>query len=222
MTQLSSPLTFEVRITPAIEREYKRRGVFPELRNDFAKAIVHSATGVYEMDEQAVQALLDDANGMLARRAELPRGTVRAYSCLLRALEDQLAPAPTRASAQLEVVALPALEIHHYPPRFSSYYGSLQQLIDAKLLPDGYRFPDGELGRVERWSDGRLQYQLCRRHASADHAKREDYSADHWWLRIVDTAHEFSDRIAEVRGKELAAAPDVQGSDKLRAMRGGR
>lgn len=116
--------------------------------------------------------------------------------------------------------SLPPMQTCHYPPRFSCYYGSLQQFIDAKLLPVGYRFPEVEGFYVERWTDGRLQYQLCRRHASADHAKREDYSADHWWLRIVDTAHEFSDRIAEVRGKELAAAPDVQGSEELRRLRG--
>jgi hypothetical protein len=115
---------------------------------------------------------------------------------------------------------LPSMQSCHYPPRFSSYYGSLQQFIEAKLLPVGYRFPEAEGFHIERWTDGRLQYQLGKRYASADHAKREDRSADHWWLRIVDSAHAASDHIVEVRGRELAAAPDVEGSDELRRLRG--
>jgi len=85
----------EVRISPVLEREYKRRNVFPTLRLEHALRIVNGATGVYTVALDEAQRLLDDARSMQLDR-ELPRGTPLAYSCLARNLATVLKQAERR------------------------------------------------------------------------------------------------------------------------------
>lgn len=96
MTQQSASFAIKVHITPAMEREYKRRGVFPSLRIDLASVVVNGGTGVYPLEPESAQALLDDALAMLTRKAELPRGKARSYDALRRSLQWELAPPSSR------------------------------------------------------------------------------------------------------------------------------
>lgn len=85
----------EVRISPVLEREYKRRNVFPALRLDHALRIVNGATGVYVVAIDEAQKMLDDARAMQLDR-ELPRGLPMAYGCLARNLATELQRAERR------------------------------------------------------------------------------------------------------------------------------
>lgn len=77
-------------ISPVIEREFKRRGVFPELRLEAADRIVSGATGVHRMANRAAEELLADAKAMYSHGHELPRGAKVAYAALVRNVEAML------------------------------------------------------------------------------------------------------------------------------------
>lgn len=77
-----------VKISPVIDREFRRRDVFPELRLESAAQIVNGATGVHKLTVGAAQALLRDAKAY--QMCDLPRGVPVAYSALARNLEFSL------------------------------------------------------------------------------------------------------------------------------------
>ncbi len=70
-------------ISPVIEREFKRRDIFAELRLENARRIQNGATGVHDVSVELAKALLADAKVMQNRR-DLPRGTPLAYTALVR------------------------------------------------------------------------------------------------------------------------------------------
>ena len=74
----------EVRISPVIEREYKRRDVFHQLRLRNAKRVQNGATGVHIVTVALAMEIVVDAEGMKAHRRELQRGIPAAYSALVR------------------------------------------------------------------------------------------------------------------------------------------
>ena len=80
-----------VRISPTIEREFRRREVFPELRLEAAVRVVNGATGIYETSVERAAEIAEDAKAMTARARELPRGIPVAYGALLRNVEALLA-----------------------------------------------------------------------------------------------------------------------------------
>jgi hypothetical protein len=81
-----------VEITPTMEREFMRRGMFPELRLENAVRIINSATGVHRVTQaRAAEVLVDaDALRQWPASAELPRGVANAYSALARKLKETL------------------------------------------------------------------------------------------------------------------------------------
>lgn len=81
--------TVEVRITPTVEREFKRRDIFPHLRIEKARRIINGATGVFDVSIDDAEALLKDAEEQRRRYGELPRGV----STALGSLVDYLRPA---------------------------------------------------------------------------------------------------------------------------------
>lgn len=78
-----------VRISPVIEREFKRRDVFAELRLEHAKSIINGATGVHQVSMARARELLVDAVAQRGNR-ELPRGIPMAYSSLVSNLEASI------------------------------------------------------------------------------------------------------------------------------------
>lgn len=79
-----------VLISPVVEREFKRRNVFPELRLETATRIQNGATGLHRVNFAVATALVTDARAMLAQRHDLPRGIPRAYSALVRNISASL------------------------------------------------------------------------------------------------------------------------------------
>lgn len=78
-----------VQITPTIEREYRRRDVFPTLRTEFAQTFVNGGTGVYEVSISQAEAILSDAKEQRGNRL-LPRGLPKAFTALVQRLEPAL------------------------------------------------------------------------------------------------------------------------------------
>lgn len=76
----------EVRITPTIERDYKRREVFSTMRIEHAEHVLNGATGVYTITAAFAEEVLADA---LARYSghEERRGLKVAYGSLFNKLE---------------------------------------------------------------------------------------------------------------------------------------
>ena len=86
-TPAADPDTYiTVLISPVMEREFKRRDIFPELRLETAVRIQNGATGVHKVSVERAKELLADAQamGMYDRAAPLPRGIPVAYSALVR------------------------------------------------------------------------------------------------------------------------------------------
>jgi hypothetical protein len=81
-----------IEITPTMEREFMRRGMFPELRLENALRIVSGATGVYRVSLARASEVLADADALRQwpASAELPRGATNAYSALARKLKEML------------------------------------------------------------------------------------------------------------------------------------
>jgi len=88
--RLTPETLIETRISPVIEREYKRRDIFPELRLENAARIQNGATGVHMLNVQHAQELFADAQAMQAQNRELPRGIPAAYSALARNIGEAL------------------------------------------------------------------------------------------------------------------------------------
>ena len=86
----SSEVLVPVQISPVIEREFKRRDIFPELRLENATRIQNGATGVHKVSIAVANALLADAEAMQVNNRELPRGIPAAYSALMRNLKRTL------------------------------------------------------------------------------------------------------------------------------------
>ncbi len=78
-----------VRISPVIEREFKRRDVFPELRIERAKNIINGATGVHHVSIARAREVLADAVAQRDNR-DLPRGIPMAYSSLASNLQESI------------------------------------------------------------------------------------------------------------------------------------
>ena len=70
----SAPNLLTIDITPTIERDYKRREVFAELRIENAARIVNGATGRYEVTIERARAVYADAEHMRWGTMALPRG----------------------------------------------------------------------------------------------------------------------------------------------------
>jgi hypothetical protein len=75
-----------VLISPVIEREFRRRDVFPELQLENATRVRNGATGVHKVSTERAKELLTDAQAVQAHSRELPRGIPAAYSALVRNL----------------------------------------------------------------------------------------------------------------------------------------
>ena len=84
ITSGAQAATMTVLISPVIEREFKRRDIFQELRLETAARIQNGATGVHSVSTAVAHALLADAQAMQRRAHELPRGIPTAYSALVR------------------------------------------------------------------------------------------------------------------------------------------
>lgn len=81
--------TLDTRITPVIEREFKRRGIFTELRLENAIRIINGATGVYRVSVDLAREILADAEAQ-NRNGDLPRGLPVAYGSLARNITASL------------------------------------------------------------------------------------------------------------------------------------
>jgi len=79
----------EVWISPTIEREFKRREVFPHLRIENARCTVRGATGVYDISIEEAEAILEDAELQRDNRA-LRRGIPVAFSSLAKCLRPAI------------------------------------------------------------------------------------------------------------------------------------
>lgn len=85
-----SGASIEVWITPTIERDYRERNVFPELRiESAAKRIRGGTTGVFFLTLGEAEAIRQDALER-TKRLDLPRGLPMAYGCLLRAISPAI------------------------------------------------------------------------------------------------------------------------------------
>ena len=90
ITSGAQAATITVLISPVIEREFKRRDVFPELRIENAARIQNGATGLHDVSIAVANALLADAKAMQAHGRELSRGIPKAYSALVRNIGSTL------------------------------------------------------------------------------------------------------------------------------------
>lgn len=81
-----------IEITATMERDFTRRGMFPELRLEKAVRIVSGSTGVHRVTQaRAAEVLADvDAKRKWPASAELPRGATKAYSALAQKLREIL------------------------------------------------------------------------------------------------------------------------------------
>ena len=78
--------TVGVTITAPIERDYIRRGVFPELRLDHAIRIVNGA-GRYRVRLDVAEAVVADATAIVhPDSCDTPRGRKSAFTCLVKKL----------------------------------------------------------------------------------------------------------------------------------------
>lgn len=118
--------TVEVRITPTIERDYRRRGVFPTLRIENTSRFWNSATGIYAVSPKDAEEILKDAEVQQSKGSELPRGTPKAYSSLV----EKLAPAVKRAKGLWDdpgrevVVERSQQDLAHFLPGQKAKYWS--------------------------------------------------------------------------------------------------
>lgn len=78
-----------IRITPVIEREFKRRSVFPELRLEASTRVINGATGIYRISIEHAREIMSDAEAQKLNRA-LPRGLPVAYGALARNISASL------------------------------------------------------------------------------------------------------------------------------------
>ncbi|RYE02128.1 MAG: hypothetical protein EOP50_00780 [Sphingobacteriales bacterium] len=78
-----------VEITQTIERDLAERAVFPTVRPKHASKVRSIGTSEHWIAMALAKDLLEDAK---ARRGEssIPRGTARAYSCLISSLEEEI------------------------------------------------------------------------------------------------------------------------------------
>ena len=133
----------EVRISPVLEREYKRRNVFPALRLEQALRIVNGATGVYVMAVNEAERLLDDARAMQLDR-ELPRGLPLAYGCLARKLATELQRAERRGLWDDPGIDVVKRRLDESPARFGIgdaclYFGHDDEYGREAKIIEGYR-----------------------------------------------------------------------------------
>lgn len=78
-----------IRISPVIERDFERRGVFPELRQKNAYRTINGATGIYLVSLKRAREILDDAKAQ-NRKRDLPRGLPVAYGSLAKNISTSL------------------------------------------------------------------------------------------------------------------------------------
>lgn len=85
---MSAPSNVTVRITPTIDRDYVRRGVFPELRIADAPAMAGIA-GLFVLTADRAREVLADAEAERLVRTS-PPGTPKSYTSLVDALRKDL------------------------------------------------------------------------------------------------------------------------------------
>lgn len=86
------PATVSVAITPTIERDYKARSAFPDLRLESASRVMNGATGIHQLGIEAAETLLKDAEDRLEALGRSPdraaaRGLRYAYATLIDKLQ---------------------------------------------------------------------------------------------------------------------------------------
>ena len=190
-----------VRISPTIEREFKRRDVFVELRIERAASILSGATGVHRVCIARAREVLSDAR-VQRGNPELPRGIPRAYGALASNVEDcikreerrGLFDDPGMDVARQRMAESPArLEVGERVLCFDdqSEYGSEVEVVDAyRLYVVGHA-----QGAFVRDDDKRIDYQYGyivregdRRFFVEPHRlTREDCKPSH--LRLVVSGH---------------------------------
>ncbi len=87
-TQATHPVC--VCLTPTVQRDYLRRGVFPYFRISNAQKARGAGAAVFWASTQEARALLEDARAARKRADESPRGTAKAFGSLTAALKAQL------------------------------------------------------------------------------------------------------------------------------------
>lgn len=93
-----------IEVTLTMEREFIRRGMFPELRASNA-ARLHGAAGVYFVSTARAAEILADAQAMRAKSQELPRGIPKAYTAIAARIGEAL-----RAEARRGMWEPPSIE----------------------------------------------------------------------------------------------------------------
>lgn len=90
--------SIDVWITPTIDRDYRRRNVFPEMWSEDVDKILSNGTFVHEgLCLEFAQELLEDAKEQRCI-SDVPRGTRVAYTALMRQIEGRLRELLERAT----------------------------------------------------------------------------------------------------------------------------
>lgn len=86
----------DVVITASVEGSYATRGVFPEFRLRLAHWKVSAAAAGFTVSLDVAREILADAESMLARSGELPRGLPKAFGSLAEKLRRSITEAARR------------------------------------------------------------------------------------------------------------------------------
>jgi hypothetical protein len=91
-TRTTKQPIIDVSITPTIERDYRERGAFPDIRAENAAQIVNGATGIHRLSIEQAETILKDAEErhQTMSRSVATRGLRHAYCSLFERLGDDI------------------------------------------------------------------------------------------------------------------------------------
>lgn len=165
-----------IRITPVIEREFKRRSVFPELRLEASTRVINGATGIYRISIEHAREIMSDAEAQKLNRA-LPRGLPVAYGALARnisaSLKQQLRRGLLDDPGMVEVQRRQAAASACFQVGDSVLYFGCDENGEEAIIINGYEMyaVQAEDGPYITSNDERLEY----RHGYVIKLKGGDY-----------------------------------------------
>lgn len=79
----------ELIVTQSIQRNFERRGMYPQFRPEFAAKVLPSKAGVFFVSLEQAEEMLQDAQEQ-RRKNDGPRGTASAFTSLIYSLERSI------------------------------------------------------------------------------------------------------------------------------------
>lgn len=193
---LKSGGTIAIQVSAAIERDYAKRAVFPELRLQHARRIINKTTGLYEVSTERAKAVLSDAQEQ-RWSGKHSGGMNFAFTSFIRSIEQSIAEFEEQPAGPTQ---MPIVTTAAEPPQEPGCF----QIGEKALYFRGAEEFGREVRIVEGFSMEAPAWTV--QHFAEGNGRRPGYMVQCGGMPFFAAAHELTDLECKPRHLQLVVA----------------